>query len=166
MDNQTPPGNPDDLTQLIAYLRQHSDQYSMDALRSQLLASGRDPALVDRAIAEVNGAQPDATNRPIWPWVALVVVGNMVGLSTLSTLFIWLVSSFDDSGLLFLIGLLIGPIVVIGELIWGIAIMNGPKARTGRILLFGAIFSIIVPFALGALLFGICLVVLGGLSYQ
>ncbi len=166
MENQTPPGSPDDLTQLIAYLRQHSGQYNMDALRSQLLASGHNPALVERAITEVRGAQPEKSNKPIWPQVALVVVGNMVGVPIISTIFAWLASNFSSADWPFLLALLIGPAVVLGELIWGIVIMNGPKARMGRILLFGAIFSIIVPFALGALLFGICLVVLGGLSYQ
>jgi hypothetical protein len=50
------------LDPILAYLRQYSAQYSLPALREQLVQNGYDPATVDAAIAvhQQGGPQPAA----------------------------------------------------------------------------------------------------------
>jgi hypothetical protein len=62
---------------ILAYLREHSAQYSTAALRKQLLATGHDPKDVDVAI-DIFRHENAPTRSSAWPWMALIVVLNTV----------------------------------------------------------------------------------------
>ena len=65
------------LDTLLAYLREHSDRYSLVALRRQLLQTGHDPKDVDLAIDIFQHENAPPRSRA-WPWLALIVVLNTV----------------------------------------------------------------------------------------
>jgi hypothetical protein len=71
------------LDTILAYLREHSAQYSTAALRKQLLETGHDREDVDTAIQIFLHENPAARPR-VWPWMVLIVVLNTVLTITLS----------------------------------------------------------------------------------
>jgi hypothetical protein len=76
------------LEPIFAYLRQYAGRYSLAALREQLLQTGYDPAIVDRAIAAFQEPPaPPAPHQSVWPWVLLIVAFNAVLATVLTILF-------------------------------------------------------------------------------
>ena len=65
------------LDPILAYLREHSDRYSLAALRRQLLQTGHDPKDVDLAI-DIFQHENAPPRSSAWPWMALIVVLNTV----------------------------------------------------------------------------------------
>lgn len=65
------------LDPILAYLREHSDRYSLAALRRQLLQTGHDPQDVDLAIDIFQHENAPPRFRG-WPWMVLIVVLNTV----------------------------------------------------------------------------------------
>src|SRR5947199_4280129 len=62
---------------ILAYLREHSDRYSLAALRRQLLQTGHDPKDVDLAIDIFQHENVPPRSRA-WPWMMLIVVLDTV----------------------------------------------------------------------------------------
>ena len=52
------------LEPLVAYPREHSGRYSLEALREQLVRSGSDPASVEQAIAIYHQERPPQPELP------------------------------------------------------------------------------------------------------
>ncbi|HEY2293119.1 MAG TPA: hypothetical protein VGM86_20635 [Thermoanaerobaculia bacterium] len=130
---------------LFAYLREHSGRYSLSALREQLLQTGYDPALVDRAIAIYQQENPPtfSARELVWPKAVLVLLANILLALLVSSSMIWRSNGFS---LPFLI--------VCGEILGGIALLSSPKGRVwGRALLFGLLLTIAIPL----LLVGVCI---------
>ncbi|HET9211815.1 MAG TPA: hypothetical protein VFR03_15530 [Thermoanaerobaculia bacterium] len=139
------------LDPIFAYLREHSGRYSLSALREQLLQTGYDPALVDRAIAIYQQENPPTLAESIWSKALLVAGGNvlLVILGILS-----LLSGKGDTVQLagYVLLLALG-----GEILGGIVLFFSPKGRLwGRALLFGFLLTL----ALALLLGGVCFLIL------
>ncbi len=66
------------LDPILAYLRDHSGRYSLEALRGQLLQAGYDPAAVDQAVAVYRQQAPVAPRQRVWPKALLVLAANAV----------------------------------------------------------------------------------------
>jgi hypothetical protein len=76
----TPPNddlNPERQDPILAYLREHSERYSLAALRRQLLQTGHNPKDVDLAI-DIFQHENAPPRSPAWPWMALIAVLNTV----------------------------------------------------------------------------------------
>jgi hypothetical protein len=135
-----------DLDSLLVYLAENAGQYSMDALRAQIVKAGHSPANADRAIAVFQGRAP----RPepsIWPPALLVALAD----SALALLCAALLSRGGGrevacSAVALVTGL------YLAELFASVILLAAGKERWGRALLLG----ILIFFALGVLvLFGL-----------
>ena len=141
------------LDPIFAYLREHSGRYSLSALREQLLQTGYDPALVDRAIAIYQQENPPTSPVPVWPKALQVVGINIV----LGLLVIPLMASARGN-MVSLVGIAFS-VIFWGELLGGIVLAVRPKSRVwGLALVFGFLLTI----GLGILVVGgLCLFFLG-----
>jgi hypothetical protein len=139
------------LDPIFAYLREHSGRYSLSALREQLLQTGYDRALVDRAIAIYQQENPPTFPESVWPKALLVAGGNVL-LVILGILA--LISSKGDT--IHLTGYVL-LLAFGGEILGGIVLLVSPKGRLwGRALLFGFLLTL----ALAILLGGVCFLIL------
>ncbi|MEI6179699.1 MAG: hypothetical protein WCP31_03005 [Chloroflexales bacterium] len=152
-----------ELQPLLEYLEAHRAQISLAALREELLAAGHAPELVDEAVRRVEANTP--RKALAWPFGLLVMLVNFVVIGVLQALLFALASLLPSSAVSGILGLFIlglGPLCLIGEIVIGVRLTNGPRERLGRALIWGGSFSLILPVLLGVLLFGICLVFLNG----
>jgi hypothetical protein len=136
------------LDPILAYLRQHSAQYSLEALREQLVRSGYHPAEVDQAVALYQEQNPPAPRSRVFPKALLVVAVNAV--LTVGALRVQGVrSDILSSFYMLLIG---------AELVAGFVACFPAKSRSwGLALLLGFVITV----ALGILaLGGFCLYIL------
>lgn len=140
------------LEPLLAYLREHSSRYSLEALASQLIAAGHSPEMADRAVAVFRFEQAQTGKPPdksAWPIALLVALLNF-----LLPIGIFALLAADNGrnealALLFLLPVLL----YLGELIGGIVFLSsGSNRRLGKGLLFGL-----------ALFVGVSIVAVGGL---
>jgi hypothetical protein len=139
------------LDPIFAYLREHSGRYSLSALREQLLQTGYDPALVDRAIAIYQQENPPTFPESVWPKALLVAGGNVL-LVILGILALIADYRRMDSLTNYVLLLAVG-----GETLGGIMLLFSPKGRLwGRALLFGFLLTL----ALAILLGGVCFLIL------
>jgi hypothetical protein len=65
------------LESILAYLREHSERYSLTALRRQLLQNGCQPDEVDLAILIFQQENP-VPRSLVWLWMGLIVAINTV----------------------------------------------------------------------------------------
>jgi hypothetical protein len=122
---------------ILAYLREHSGRYGVEALRRRLLQSGYDPAAVDRAA--------HAFQERVWPKVLRVLRVNA-----------WLVGAGlalgfapgmrSDADLKIALTLLA---VLCGELLGGLVLVFPRKRRALGLALLAGVFLSIVLAALG-----------------
>lgn len=147
--------NEAEIERMVAYLRQHQQRYSLDALRSQLINSGRSPELIAAALARVPH-QPVAQGRNRWPFVLLLTPINLLLMPGLSYGLALLFGDVAYSGQIFL--------VIVGlELIGGIIFLFNPNTRwVGTSLLLSILLAIAIGIALAVLalvlLAGACIV--------
>lgn len=164
---ELPPAPPDALAaaederavqQMVEYLRQHGSLYETEALRQQLLKAGQRPDLVEQAIsrAEVSGPVP---KERAWPLGLLVALGNLI---LMIILFSAVATSPSDPLATFAAALPV--LMLVGELVAGVVLLNSPRRRLAKALLWGVLFSIVIPIILILLVVGICLVILAGAS--
>jgi hypothetical protein len=132
------------LDPLLAYLREHSGHYSLSALREQLVQTGYDPAMVDRAIA-IYQAPP----VPVGPKVLQVLGANAV-LALLAILAMFLAGK----EMAFIVGIFYSAIFW-GELLVAIVLAMERRRGWGSAILFGFLLSI-----------PIWILVLGGLAFS
>ena len=152
-----------ELQPLLEYLEAHRAQVNLAALRKELLAAGHAPALVDEAVRRVEAKTP--RKALAWPFGLLVMLANFVVIGVLQFLLALIGSRLPSSAVSSILGLLIvgiGPLCLIGEIVVGARLTNGPRERLGRALIWGGIISLILPVLLSVLLLGICLVFLNG----
>ena len=130
------------LDPILAYLREHSARYSLSALREQLVQTGHDPALVDRAITIYQQENPPPAAESVWPKALLVWMANI--------LIVVIEVSASDTGV-------ISSIVIACELPAGLLLARSPENRLwGRALVFGFLLTA-VPVLLLVLVVGLCL---------
>lgn len=148
------------VARIRAYLEQHRNEYDRDALRQKLLSDGHPPQLVDVAMAQVYGFTVAPNAPPVQRDPALPLVLTIVGVFLLNYILLGialtvLVNSDTISAaywaFLLLIPLEVGASIVVRR-------RNRP---VGRGILWGLIASL-VPIVGAALLFGICLALIGG----
>lgn len=167
MDPSPQPGDDPRLRRLIDYLEQHRQQINVEALRKELLRAGHPPELVDEAVRRVAG---DEAGKPrAWPVGLLVMVANLIVMAPL--LFgligatVSLVPAANDNLLWLPAPVLLVALIPVGELLAGRRLRGGPRDHLGRVLSWGATFTLIV-MGLLLVLFGICVVlVISAFSY-
>ncbi|HEX4499221.1 MAG TPA: hypothetical protein VIE43_26325 [Thermoanaerobaculia bacterium] len=139
------------LEPILAYLREHSGQFSLPALREQLVQSGYDPAIVDDAIVVYRSEHPPAVRPHVFRQALQVLAVNVVLFGGMM-----LVQSANESAVLsFLFPMFM---VFIGvELLGGIVACFPAKSRSwGLALLLGLMLSAgLGILALGGLCFSI-----------
>lgn len=136
---------------MVAYLRQHGGQYDPDALRRQLLAAGQEPTLVDRAVRQA-GLPARRAEELAWPLGLLVALLNSFLLPLVSGLISIL---GNTSSTAVAIGTGVALLVLLAEGVLGVLLLRGTRPRLGRALLWGLLFSLVVPIVFGLLLLGI-----------
>lgn len=146
-----------------AYLEQHKQTYTREALRERLIQDGHNPQAVDLAIAQAYGFQvsnttpaPPQTNRTQF---ILTIAG--VFLFNYIVWTILLVVGLNNSDSVLTIGLWAVPIMLIVEGM-AAAVLRGRNRTLSRGLSWGIGLTVLPLVTLG-LLFGICLAILGGL---
>lgn len=142
-----------------AYLEQHKQTYTREALRDRLIEDGHNPQAVDLAIAQAYGFQLSSTSRP--PEMDRTRFILMIAGVFLFNYIFW--------------GIIVA-LIIVGQnpvWLWAIPVMlvlEGvaaavlrPRNRSlSRSLALGIGISLLPLVTLG-LLFGICLAILGGL---
>jgi lipopolysaccharide export LptBFGC system permease protein LptF len=139
--------------EIEAYLREHGQTYTGDALRQQLIAAGHDPTEVDEALRETELARAAQTSqtqglrRRFWLWA----IGLHVAALAVATVWILLGSTRD-----FYVGL---AIIVLGIVL---LIGLGISGLIGRALLHqGMGVAVVVPLISALLLGGSCMAMAG-----
>jgi hypothetical protein len=162
MEPQPPSDDDAHLQPLVDYLEQHRQQINLEALRKELLTAGHPPELVDEAVRRVQG-NPIRKARA-WPFGLLIVLANLVVIGLieagLNALIPVLPSPFNVIFGWIAIGS--GPVLLLGEIIVGARLSNGPRERLGRALIWGAVFSVLFTVVLIILALGACFVLLSG----
>lgn len=130
--------NDPNLDPIFAYLREHSERYSYPALREQLLGSGHDQALVDRAIAIHQHENLRKAQKPVWLKALLLVPFNLL-LAFLGPMI--LMHSNGKGDLTAYAGRAIGLILFL-EVPAGLALTLSPGSRAwGRTLVRGFLLT-------------------------
>jgi hypothetical protein len=138
---------------LLAYLREHSSRYSLEALRAQLIEAGHAPEVADQTVAAFRQEQSQRTGtgeRSAWPIaIGVALLDFAVPGGILAVLAV-----LEASEGLALLGI-IPPLLYVGELIGGLVLLaTGGNRRLGKGLLFGlALFVGVSILAVG----GLCL---------
>ncbi|NJN16119.1 MAG: hypothetical protein HC822_07470 [Oscillochloris sp.] len=147
-----------------AYIEANRDRYELEALRGTLVQSGYADDVIAAALTQIGPVKQPRRKRnpgdgppPTWPFGLLVMVANYVAISLFLTLEVAVVTN----GIIFGIGTLL---VLGGETVAWFVLRRGPRERLGRILVQGALFTVLLTFgsvAILALLIGACLAVIG-----
>jgi hypothetical protein len=154
-----------DIARVLYYLRRYKDQYELDALRQQLISAGQSGMVIDEAIRRL-GLEAPPRAAAAWPWGCLVGLVNFfvwgfLGASVPALLMAAGVRSSTATSVAGALALL----SLLAELIAGFVLLSGPRRLLGKALLFGVLFSFVGPLVIGALLFGICLLIIGGMQF-
>lgn len=141
-----------------AYLEAHRATYDQAALRQKLLDDGHPPAVIDLAMAQVYGYEPPSGAPVVTSGggtsLALVIVGTFIITYVLVGILLTIAfSQSNDWGLLL-------PLAVLPIEIGAALLARRRNRQLARGLAWG-IAAAWVPIALLALLFGICLALLG-----
>ncbi len=136
-----------DLKAALAYLAENAPHHSLAALRVQMVKAGHSPDEADHAIAVFEGRvrPPDG---PAWP-LALGVALFDLGLA-------WAVAALFHrlgTGRVSCVGVVLLPIVYLGEILAGVIALAAGRDRQARVLLLGVL-----------LFFGVVLVILAGFA--
>ncbi|HSF43229.1 MAG TPA: hypothetical protein VLT87_25740 [Thermoanaerobaculia bacterium] len=129
----------ENLETMLAYLREHSGRYSLEALRGQLLAAGHSPEAADRAIAEFRLESPPL-ERPAWRLALLVAAVDLalLGIVFLVSISLENLPDFAIATVLFSL-----PTLCLAELVGGAVLLAFPaKRRLGKGLLFGGLLFV------------------------
>ena len=137
----------DDLNALLAYLRENSGAYSLEALRAQMVKAGHAPTEADWVLAVFQGRGP-APPRP----VRFVVLGVALIDLALAGLCFGLFSRFG-MGEAACSALVLVPVVYLAELFGGLILLGSGRDRWGRGLLLGVLlfFALLLAVLLGLL---------------
>jgi hypothetical protein len=159
-----PPDREAVIERILSYLTQNQNDYDLEALRRQVLASGYPPELVTEAFTRLERtavrAQPQSFGQ------AWGVGCGIWGINVVVSLVLFFIGiGVDSSGVVPVILAVIMPLLLLGELIGGFVLRSRGQPGLGNALLWGVLYTaVIVPaigFALGAIIFGICLVLFG-----
>lgn len=151
---------------MLAYLRQHRDRYSLEALRTQLLAAGKSPALIEQAIARLQAEQPVQHRPRRWPQIIGLAILNTLLLPVVAYLLAIIFGTSADAPVT--ATLITGPGLLFVELIAGVALLFRERtAWLGKSLLLSVaisvVLTIIIVVVAVVLLAGTCLVMLRNL---
>lgn len=140
------------------YIREHRGTYTREALRSQLVAAGHDPAKVGEALAEAELAaredMPEAVAKPTphyWRWAILIQL-IMLGVVTA-----WVAAGPDPHGYWSAVLIFLGATLFLSMGITGI-LGRAVLPRTGLLV------ALLLPLTSALLLGGICLGMMGRLG--
>jgi hypothetical protein len=160
-----PPTQPDreeQIRQLSAYLEQHRAQYDLTALRKQLLDAGYPNTLVDEALRRLDGG----TTSPAGAGPRLLGCFFSLLNQALLGVAVYAAGSLTNDGTT----MLFVALGVLGVELLAVRAMWSTRGRewASRILLWTVIWTVVTLLglvALGALLFGICLALIGTQSF-
>lgn len=154
-----PAPNPEEIiARITAYLNQHQGNYELAALRSQTLAAGYPPDLVEAALSRMAQTPAPADKisfRSGWLpgcgiWALNLLVGGL--LSVIAT-------TVDSALSIPIIGLSL--LLLIGELVGGFVLRRQGRVRLGNALIWGFIHSVFTTVVLGALLVALIALLFG-----
>jgi hypothetical protein len=146
-DSPTPPDREAQIAELMAYLEQHRAEYTLVALRKQLLDAGHPHPLVDEALRRLNGGKATFGDYArfygcflsLANWLLIGLIFLQVGM-----LMSWVSATFAIIG------------VLLVELMIALAARNSPgREGMGRLLLWTVIWSLVLA-PIYVLLFGVC----------
>ena len=146
--------------EIETYLREYGNQYTPEALRSQLIQAGHAPEEVDAALREWNAAQASTAQDPdlrgrfwLWAW------GLHIAAWALLAIWLFFLAGDDLRGL----G---GAGIVLTVLAFMLLIGLGISGLIGRFMVnrTGLAVALIVPAVSALLLAGACFGLLGGFS--
>jgi hypothetical protein len=150
---------PDAVARIRAYLEQHKHTYTRDALQLKLLEDGHDPHTVDLALAQTYGFEVATTGTPPQQSQITTVILTAMALFVLNYMLWGVIGAFTvDSRFGLGLSLIAGTVVL--EIATAIALRSRNRA-VSRGLAWGIAISLLPVVAL-ALLFGICLAIIGG----
>lgn len=150
---------PDSVARIRAYLEQHKQTYTREALQRKLLEDGHDPQAVDLALAQAYGFEVAATGAPPPQSRTQTIVLTALGIFVLNYVLWALISALTiDSNFETGLALIAGMVAV--EVAAAVALRSRNRA-VSRGLAWGIALSLLPVVAL-ALLFGICLALIGG----
>ncbi|HEX6293199.1 MAG TPA: hypothetical protein VFZ66_28715 [Herpetosiphonaceae bacterium] len=147
---------PDSVERITAYLEQHRQTYTQEALRQKLLADGHEPQAVDLAAAQVYGfavrpsGKPEVSDRR-------TVVLTALGLFVLNYV-VWMALGLISFNVAPIEILWLIPTLVVLEIAAAVAARTRSRA-VARGLAWGIAISMLPVVAL-ALFFGICLAII------
>jgi hypothetical protein len=123
-------------------LRLHQQQFALAGLRQQLLNAGQPNYVVDEALRRLQAppvvrASVDEPIPAAWPLGFLVLIGNvfLIGFSAIPLL----VTQGEA-----LWSAVFAPLLLLLEVILGLAWRKGPRALFGRTLLYGALYTVLI----------------------
>jgi hypothetical protein len=141
-----------------AYLEQHKQTYTQEALRRKLIEDGHNPETVDLAIAQAYGFQVSGTPPlPEYDRRTVALISAGVFLFNYAVWTVAVIFTVQGSGP----GFGVIPALLIPETVAAV-VLRRRNLSVARGLAWGIGVSLL-PIILLALLFGICLVVIGGL---
>ena len=120
-----------DLKALLAYLKENSARYSVDALRAQMVKAGHSPAEAEEAIAVFQG-RLRPPEGPAWPLA--------VGIALFDFLLAWiLVTLFQrqGAGRISCGSAALLPLIYLGQVVAGVTALAAGRDRQGRALILG-----------------------------
>ena len=157
--NLQAPGQHESVPRIRAYLEQHKQTYTRAALQRKLLEDGHNPQAVDLALAQAYGFEVTTTGAPPPPSRTQTVILTALGVFMLNYVLWGLIAALTiDSRFGLGLGLIVGSVVA--EVVAAVALRSRNRA-VSRGLAWGIALSLL-PVAALALLFGICLALIGG----
>lgn len=158
-----PPESGEQIIQrMVAYIEQNRQQYTLEALRQQLLSQSERPDLVDAALARV-GAPPQRAGllRPALPWAAGALVLSLVAAGLIAAQDGGF-NNFDGLSLLIwgLLAAVIDAVLGLVLLVAGAVVMLANRRQRGLAIVFGGLFSLALSAIVVVLGFGVCLVLI------
>lgn len=120
-----------DLKALLAYLKENSARYSVDALRAQMVKAGHSPAEAEEAIAVFQG-RLRPPEGPAWPLAVGIALFDFLLSWLLVTLFQRLGAGRISCG-----GAALLPLIYLGQVVAGVTALAAGRDRQGRALILG-----------------------------
>jgi hypothetical protein len=148
----------DSVARIRAYLEQHKQTYTREALQRKLLEDGHNPQAVDLALAQAYGFQVAAGSAPPQSQIKTVIL-TALGLFVLNYV-VWAIIAALTIDSSFGLGLSLIAGSVLLEVAAAVALRSRNRG-VSRGLAWGIAMSLLPIVAL-ALLFGICLALIGG----
>jgi hypothetical protein len=158
-DSPTPPDREAQIAQMIAYLEQHRAQYTLVALRKQLLESGHPHTVVDEALRRLDGGKSSDSSDQSRLTGFFLSFANLILLGIVSIFAAPLLDNMTAQRIYAVVGVLVVELLVVAA-----AWSSRSRKGIGRILLWTVIWTLVLG-AIAILIIGICTTLQGNAQY-